>query len=1433
MANFEEREGRGWDSALDAVGYLALVGAGAAKGISYFPNFQRRLAATTIGRLLSKSKKGLYNQISQSLGGYSSIYTRASNPALSWKFQRPTDLTLLHEVQTAISAFRASGVSGANVDDITRSLLKRHTIDVPHAYGSQIPVSVYDVFTTGGSSVAGLAGAVGHERVESLRSGIGQLVKLPGFRQSLSRLNVTEEQFLRQVPVGAFLAKSKEGMFSTRGGLRAMLQDVAGIRVPFTNFRPFGLLIPDLSPKPSMSFLGTATAKALFGAKDALYMGGSLYPITKTGGELQMGRPSPGYRLAAVREEGMAKAAAARMGLLQPGLKTEGWKQSALDIIGRGDLGPEWSGRKSTVGSIISGLKATISGAEVKYPFAHGQALRGATPEGAALKSILGRPYGVAGGPKDLSLFEKLKLYTAGIVRRPFVDDTGRPTTRPVAILSGIESELSAGFAKKAFGWSKTSGVGVEYYATKAGQGLTDWLNYQVSRPLWLMSELTGIGLKPGKSASETMLKIMAKVALPAYLGYQALEYAEYKSSRWLGYGPISLLAMAYTKARVGIQTALDATGLTDTLRDIEEKYPGLVDSPMSRGVRAGASVLAGAFGARALQHPYAKAAAFGAGALAGWLQLAGVSKPADELSRIYSGEQDVPVRSGRGWFLGRTLFTGGKITRWEPSWFAQLQNRPSSVGLYGSRQESWRGSWLPTPENWMLLKNTLDPYYLDRKQADYYPYPQTAGVGGSIPFIGPVFERTLGRMLKPVQRRDMPVGAQSSTEEGIAPIAGYGGQLPIQQGRVASRMDLMTGLTIHRLFDWTGMPGFMVGALREQLLGKDNWYRDQAAVATSAEMASPQRSYYEMNLGGMFGLTEFSRRFLPKDPQMLKINPLPNAWPRWLPGSRSVFWNDRDNSIDFHVGSPISKIEKAEMRMPGPGWDAARGNKTPGIYSAMDRFDIVANLAPGSQAFSHYKREVEGQIHMGLLSKQEIDRFVRVQDQATQQLASKVSNVWPRYGSDAFREQEATIAQTGTTTFSTYEHPGMTFHLAGVEDRRYALDSASDEFGKLKRRMAELQGQRVSVTYGGFGPTTPAILGDVNKYAISAGLGKNTPIDDLDFRAKHGSSLLQRSYEWLLHTNLPGPLGYPRTKWVGQMSPIEEYESFVKSGVWDTGWEQPYSNYIRPWFNQALGTVSGEQLEARRINEYMDKFKFVKYRRLSEQASAIGAMGMASTLDREASKTLVASDPRSPDFYKNIFGALPATERPYFSAFAGVSSEAAQERILQSVPESMKPVYLGVWERRAGTDGFNSPILRRYAEQAKDLLDEVPEARVAEYFAHKPLPDASYAGWHPAISQDTIKIKAAQDEALDAHNISVWPRQEAESTLFDVGAPEEAREAGLSRSEIERLLKRHQLNNVQVFSGFNRSSYRFSRPRSERWEEARNNAYLQGAIGV
>ena len=136
------------------------------------------------------------------------------------------------------------------------------------------------------------------------------------------------------------------------------------------------------------------------------------------------------------------------------------------------------------------------------------------------------------------------------------------------------------------------------------------------------------------------------------------------------------------------------------------------------------------------------------------------------------------------------------------------------------------------------------------------------------------------------------------------------------------------------------GIYGYMAGEVTG--LGVDN----QKRLATSQDMTSFSRQFWDLNLGGAGGnLMEITRRFIPDFRRSARLNPLMNEMPDWLPER-------------FKFGDPFTLIPNGEMRLPGKGYETLNDLHADmyGNYGAFDRFKILADIAPFSAEYKLWR---------------------------------------------------------------------------------------------------------------------------------------------------------------------------------------------------------------------------------------------------------------------------------------------------------------------------------------------------------------------------------------------------------------------------------------------------------------------------------------------
>lgn len=145
-----------------------------------------------------------------------------------------------------------------------------------------------------------------------------------------------------------------------------------------------------------------------------------------------------------------------------------------------------------------------------------------------------------------------------------------------------------------------------------------------------------------------------------------------------------------------------------------------------------------------------------------------------------------------------------------------------------------------------------------------------------------------------------------------------------------------------------TGIYGYMASSA----FGRD----ESKFIANAGDIDSFTRQFWDAGIGGLGGETaEISRRFLPEFSRRRRVNPLMNTMAdqhAWLPEKF------------FVGGDPFTKIINGEARLPGAGYEAINQLHPDQFasdgYGAIDRYKILADIAPNSAEYKYWKQIVK-----------------------------------------------------------------------------------------------------------------------------------------------------------------------------------------------------------------------------------------------------------------------------------------------------------------------------------------------------------------------------------------------------------------------------------------------------------------------------------------
>ena len=238
---------------------------------------------------------------------------------------------------------------------------------------------------------------------------------------------------------------------------------------------------------------------------------------------------------------------------------------------------------------------------------------------------------------------------------------------------------------------------------------------YSMSRLNYSLSEF-GLNLSQDSTSSPlaTYLNFGLKRILPVAFGLKTLEYMNDESRRFLGSSLTEVVARDLSYLDIGMRKVVGATPLG-----------GRIDN------WAETSVI----------HEY-------------WTGTDHF-QTAEERAEWYRTGY-TPVRKGRYWSFGSSSeFRGGAVTYWQPNYLRRAESNYHDISVYGSSEEKWAHSWLPTPTHpFSTLRAALNPYWLEKKHLKEgdRPYPLTAKMFSEGTPWGAVLNPTIGEILKPVR---------------------------------------------------------------------------------------------------------------------------------------------------------------------------------------------------------------------------------------------------------------------------------------------------------------------------------------------------------------------------------------------------------------------------------------------------------------------------------------------------------------------------------------------------------------------------------------------------------------------------------------------------------------------------------------------------------
>lgn len=628
-----------------------------------------------------------------------------------------------------------------------------------------------------------------------------------------------------------------------------------------------------------------------------------------------------------------------------------------------------------------------------------------------------------------------------------------------------------------------------------------------------------------------------------------------------------------------------------------------------------------------------------------------------------------------------------------------------------------------------------------------------------------------------------------------------------------ADRIDDLKGLSLDAFYSASELAG-IYGFLTKTGLSYDESWRG-TTLATSNQMTSYNRAFWDMNLGGLGGsLSEIGRRYVPRDPNKDYYSPIRNTMPDWLPGV--------ENNIDFLHGDPYAKLQHGEMRLPGAAYERlyklhpdGTGTGDFANYGIFDRFRILADVAPNTRQYKMAKMEVTKLREADGMTNDMEKEF----DEIVGQVASRkdTRRFYDKKFSHAdIQEKTVTVTQVlDANTFMTREFD-TPIKLAGLdltaknEDVTEWLSQFIKTGAKLKIGIADDPVARYNKdTYNTISAVVYAPKNEEGRFWFETTKGQSlnsmianrtwgsevTIKDDgspTATRALYSNDMVTvgKYTEMLTHDILPKVpfLGILADKFLQVRTPIEQYKREEIYGKNFKPWTEPINSWIKPMLNTVASQnplLAGAELAA--IGHMFGKTgtgqKIFKNQGIGRVAGFIIGAGLASArvFADEATNILPGGDsvwlPESRRKEREINEYF---DRLKYVKYRGLYEEASR------LAKEREGVDVNEFFDRANEKGKKNKGLKRFLETKKKWLNMAKKTGYGDAEVVDSKIDNLSAG---------LKDIESGKEAYSAGKyagLAIQYRKEYESTLYamDEGADYETLMRALTPKDREFVPK-------------------------------------------
>lgn len=368
---------------------------------------------------------------------------------------------------------------------------------------------------------------------------------------------------------------------------------------------------------------------------------------------------------------------------------------------------------------------------------------------------------------------------------------------------------------------------------------------------------------------------------------------------------------------------------------------------------------------------------------------------------------------------------------------------------------------------------------------------------------------------------------------------------------------------------------GGIYGFLSNSVFGE---MKPDMKLANSSKMASWSRAWWDKRMGGLGSeISEIGRRFLPNNRNSITdFNPYKNQMPDWMPNASYM--------LDFTHGDPYTKVFQGESRLPGSGYEATHKlHSDPffGRYGALDRMNILGDVAPWSEQYKYYSKVVSALHANRYLSDEDYEEAEYTREVVRERKKPFEVYEYKFKYADQILKRNVTIENViDDITFTTSEMPGTPIRLAGISlsrkdteagiaEREYlqtilkpgariTIGTNEDPLNQIQR---DTLGTIRAAVYNGWGDP-------IQKRLVALGAeGKYNKSDAATVNSLFSSSEIMMGKIWEGVSHLDTPLN---TKFLQVRSPLEHYKRTFLYGKEFKSWTDPVKDWIVPTVENA-----------------------------------------------------------------------------------------------------------------------------------------------------------------------------------------------------------------------------------------------------------------------